>query len=263
MDSKKRYPGPGPPRPPVKKCAICAQAFSSPSWKCPKCGYQPMEKGGVISFTSPSALESETFPSSGFDRLAPLEAGNFWFRSRNRILLWAFQKYFPLAGSFFEIGCGNGFVLSAFEDRFPRVQMAGSEMFEQGLVYARQRLKRTALYQMDALAIPFQSEFDVLGAFDVLEHIPQDEQVLAQMREAVTPGGGILLTVPQHPFLWSYGDEFAKHARRYRAKELREKIERAGFEVVDAVSFVSLLLPLMLFSRLGQKKENYDPEGEF
>jgi SAM-dependent methyltransferase len=57
------------------------------------------------------------------------------------------------------------------------------------------------LFQMDARKIPFESEFDVIGAFDVLEHIEEDEKALAQIFHAVLPGGGLILTVPQHRFL--------------------------------------------------------------
>jgi SAM-dependent methyltransferase len=247
----------------MKKCLSCDRPFSSDHWTCPNCGNQPRMKSGFISFAPESAQENEGFPADGFDRLALLEEKNFWFRSRNQILLWAFRKYFPDARHFFEVGCGNGFVLWAFAENFSNVGLGGSEIYEKGLFYTRQRVKEAALYQMDAKSLPFESEFDVIGAFDVLEHISEDEQVLAQMYKAAAPGGGILLTVPQHPFLWSYGDEFARHVRRYSAKELKRKVRGAGFKVVDSVSFVSLLLPLLFLSRLGLKKETYDPEGEF
>ncbi|HEY6044608.1 MAG TPA: methyltransferase domain-containing protein, partial [Nitrosospira sp.] len=117
----------------------------------------------------------------------------------------------------------------------------------------------------DARKIPFESEFDVIGAFDVLEHIEEDEKVLAQIFHAVLPGGGIILTVPQHRFLWSQQDEYACHVRRYEAEELSNKVEQAGFQVERATSFVSLLLPLMFLSRLSKRKpvENYDPTQEF
>ena len=52
-----------------------------------------------------------------------------------------------------------------------------------------------------------------LVAFDVIEHIDEDEMVLTQMYKALQPNGGMILTVPQHPFLWSNQDEFACHVR--------------------------------------------------
>lgn len=117
---------------------------------------------------------------------------------------------------------------------------------------------------MDARRIPYQNEFDCIGAFDVLEHIVEDEAVLTEMQRALRPGGGIVLTVPQHPWLWSRQDDYACHVRRYSRGKLREKVLRAGFKVELETSFVSFLLPAMLVSRLLQRKAfaSSDPMAE-
>ena len=96
---------------------------------------------------------------------------------------------------------------------------------------------------MDARRIPFRDEFDVIGAFDVIEHIEEDVAVIDEVGRALRPGGGFVMTVPQHPALWSPQDEHAHHVRRYTAAGLRRKVEAAGFEVVRMTSFVRLLLP--------------------
>jgi SAM-dependent methyltransferase len=106
---------------------------------------------------------------------------------------------------------------------------------------------------MDATRIPYREAFDVIGAFDVIEHIEDDAGVLAQMHLALRPGGGILLTVPQHMWLWSAQDDVAHHVRRYTRAELVRKVEAAGFRVAWTSSFVSLLLPAMALSRLGKR----------
>jgi SAM-dependent methyltransferase len=194
-----------------------------------------------------------------------LEAGNFWFRSRNKLIIWTLKNYFSKINSFFEIGCGTGFVLSAIEKKIPDAYIYGSEIFTKGLEYASSRLSRAELFQMDACEIPFENEFDVIGAFDVLEHIKEDVLALKQIYNSLKTGGGLILTVPQHPWLWSFGDEYAHHFRRYQAKELITKAEKAGFKVVRTTSFVSLILPLMILSRLSQPKNktNFDPFAEF
>ena len=107
---------------------------------------------------------------------------------------------------------------------------------------------------MDARKVPFQGEFDVIGAFDVIEHIDEDEDVLREMYSAIKPGGGIILTVPQHDWLWSETDVYAHHKRRYSRKELRSKVERAGFRVEYMTSFVSVLLPALMISRYRIKR---------
>jgi SAM-dependent methyltransferase len=119
--------------------------------------------------------------------------------------------------------------------------------------------------QMDARRMPFDAEFDVVGAFDTLEHIEEDAQVLAQLFQTCRPGGGMMLTVPQHPFLWSAADECAYHKRRYTRRELISKILESGFELVRITSFVSFLLPVMMLSRLRRQKldSDFDKLAEF
>ncbi len=185
-----------------------------------------------------------------FKELTELEAGNFWFRARNKLILWALQKHSPGMKSFLEIGCGTGFVISAISKQFPDTMLSGSEYLEEGLVYARQRVPGAEITQMDARHIPYKSELDAIGAFDVLEHIEEDEAVLQQICKALKPGGVVFITVPQHRWLWSAVDEYACHIRRYGANELHQKVCRAGFEIIRSTSFVSTLLPAMYLSRL-------------
>ena len=249
----------------MKLCTRCDKAFDGVSWRCPECLHEPDVIEGLLAFAPELARESEGFEAGYFARLAEQEAGNFWFRARNRLLIWALQRYFPKAEKVLEIGCGTGFVLSGLRQAFPSLVLSGSEVFSEGLGFAAARLPGIELFQMDARQIPFREEFDLIGAFDVLEHVKQDEEVLAQMHKATRTGGGILITVPHHQFLWSPVDEFARHVRRYETRELREKVERAGFSVIRITSFVSLLLPLLLASRLKQRFSDaeVDPSAEY
>jgi SAM-dependent methyltransferase len=248
----------------MKLCISCENTFQSQNWRCPHCSYEPQLIDGRFAFAPDLARESEGFEPEYFARLADQEAGNFWFRARNRLLIWALQRYFPDTQNLLEIGCGTGFVLSGLREAFPNLILSGSEVFSEGLGFAAARLPGVALFQMDARHIPFREEFDVIGAFDVLEHIKQDELVLSQMYQATRKGGGILVTVPQHRFLWSASDEFARHVRRYQAPELIDKVSSAGFEVLRTTSFVSLMLPLLVLSRIKQRQSSkaFDPNSE-
>lgn len=237
----------------MKICLACNEASAGLNWTCPICGYTPTRIGGRLAFSPDLAVSGSGFKAEHFARLAQLEASNFWFRSRNRLLIWALRRYFPEAACLFEIGCGTGFVLAGLRAAFPALKLSGSEIFSEGLAYAESRLPGVELFQMDACNIPFTEEFDVVGAFDVLEHIAADEAALAQMYQAVRPGGGILLTVPQHMFLWSQADEEAMHQRRYAATELRRKVERAGFAVTRITSFVTIPFPIMAAQRLTKR----------
>src|SRR5262249_55958885 len=141
--------------------------------------------------------------------------------NRARLINLLLKRYFPHAGNLLEIGCGTGSVLLALRTAFPRLELAGSELFPRGLEFARQRLgSKVLLLQMDARAIPAVCEFDVIGAFDVIEHIEEDERVIGQIYTALKPGGGTIIAVPQHPCLWSPADDAARHQRRYVRGEL-------------------------------------------
>jgi len=218
----------------------------------------------LLRFAEDPPIAGGGFKREYFAQLAGFEQGNFWFRARNRIIQWALRKYFPDARSFFEVGCGTGFVLKGVREAMPRMRLAGSEIFRDGLVLAQARLPGVDLYQMDARQIPFEREFDVIGAFDVLEHIVEDDAVLTQMFRATRPEGGLLVTAPQHRFLWSAIDEHSMHQRRYSRAELRSKVEQAGFRIQRMTSFISLLLPFMIFSRMKRKSSrDFDLWEEF
>jgi SAM-dependent methyltransferase len=117
--------------------------------------------------------------------------------------------------------------------------------------------------QADARDLPFKHEFDLIGAFDVLEHIVEDELVIKNMIQSLKPVGGLILTVPQHPWLWSKVDEMACHKRRYKRKQLSSLLRAQGFEILLDTSFMFFLLPLMLMQRLiGSRKNTYDASRE-
>lgn len=234
----------------MKLCLACSAQHGADVWRCPACGATPAIVDGYPAYAPELAHVNAGFNPEVFEELARLEADHFWFRARNRLIIWALNTYFTNAKSFLEVGCGTGFVLSGVARARPDLAVYGSEIYARALPIAAQRAPRATLFQMDARVLPFAEEFDVIGAFDVLEHIEEDEEVLHQIYRGTRTGGGIVLTVPQHPFLWSAADENAHHVRRYVAKELVQKVQRAGFEVLMNTSFVSTLAPLMIATRL-------------
>jgi hypothetical protein len=80
------------------------------------------------------------------------------------------------------------------------------------------------------------------------------------MFAACRSGGGVIVTVPQHAWLWSERDEHARHRRRYARRDLLRKLAAAGFQRPWATSFVSLLLPLMVLSRRRKRSASQELE---
>lgn len=237
----------------MKRCLHCDTHFPVTDNACSVCAWHPDIVHGFPAYAPTFQEQSAGFKSSYFSELANLEEQNFWFRVRNQLIIWALKNYYPDFSSFLEIGCGTGFVLSGIQQAFPDRQLYGSELFADGLIFAAARQPAIDFMQMDARNIPFTDEFTCIGAFDVLEHIEEDEQVLAQIHQALKVKGMAFLTVPQHQWLWSPADEHACHVRRYTASELHTKVAQAGFDIVRSTSFVSSLLPAMFASRLLQK----------
>ncbi len=234
----------------MRICAACGSPGRDDTWTCPACGHTPPTVDGFRSFAPDFATDHPGFRPEYFAELAGLESGSFWFRARNELITWALATYFPGVQRLLEIGCGTGFVLASIRDRFPEVELSGSEVLSAGLAFAATRVPSAELYQMDATSIPFRDHFDVVAAFDVLEHIDDDGAAIDAVARALRPGGGFLMSVPQHPALWSPQDEAAQHVRRYTSGRLRRLLVARGFEILHSTSFVSLLLPLMLASRL-------------
>lgn len=208
-------------------------------------------------------VEKTPFPISAFSLLAQREAGHWWFRGRNRVLLWALRKKIGKIESFLEIGCGTGYVLEGVRRAYPDAKLYGVEYFEEGLAFARQRIPSATFRQMDATAMDEVDAYDVIGTFDVLEHIEQDELALRNMARALRPSGSLVIAVPQHRWLWSQADDYAGHVRRYRRAELVDKVRAAGLQVEYVSSFVSLLIPLMWLARSRKQAGEFDPDAEF
>ena len=178
--------------------------------------------------------------------------------------MWALGQYFPHAERLLEVGCGTGVVLKAVQRRFPQMELAGADLSAEALRIAEARVTGARFLQLDAQQMPFDTEFDVVCAFDVLEHLDEDEGALAALAQATRSGGGLLVTVPQYRWLWSAADDFGAHRRRYTKAEIEDKIVRAGFTLVRSTAWVCTLLPVVALSRFRDRGagERFDPRRE-
>jgi len=233
----------------MRCCLRCENEWDGDGWTCRRCGAAPETIGGYPAFAPALAAENPNYPAGYFDILSEVDRKHFWFRARGAMVTWAMRRHFAGPRAVMEIGCGTGGMLARIREAFPEARLAGSDIHTAALPYAAARVPGAELLQMDATAIPFADEFDVVAACDVIEHIERDDLALAAMHRALRRGGGIVLTVPQDPKLWSAWDEASRHQRRYPRAELVARVREAGFAVERVTSMSSLLYPLMRLTR--------------
>lgn len=218
--------------------------------------YQYKIIDGIKCYNLDSAITNDYYPPGAFEELFSLEQNNFWFRARNRLIIYLFKKYMPAGKTelkTLEIGCGTGYVLRGLK-QFSNLKLFGAEIFLQGLGFAAKRLPDIEFFQLDATKQQFISEFDIICTFDVLEHIEKDEITIKNIFTALNNNGLFFISVPRHQFMWSAIDELSNHKRRYSKKELNSKLKKAGFKVLYASSFVFSLFPFMIISRMLNRK---------
>ena len=218
------------------------------------CGHVLPQAGGFPQLAAQLDETNEGFDLDGIAALAAGEKGHFWFESRNELIDWLVRRHAASTRRALEIGCGTGFALSALKHALPDARISGAELHSRSLVTARERHGNTVeLFQMDARHCQLSAVLDLVAAFDVLEHVEQDEAVLAEIARALVPGGVLIATVPQHPWMWSTADDVARHCRRYRRGELAHKARAAGLRPLYQSSFTTLAFPLMMAARLVER----------
>lgn len=105
-----------------------------------------------------------------------------------------------------------------------------------------------------ATELPFaDATFDVVSAFDVVEHCADDARAVAELVRVLAPGGRMLLSVPAYQWAWSDHDVRAGHHRRYTRPELVDLVEGAGTRVLRATYAFAGVFPLFAAERLGRR----------
>jgi len=198
-----------------------------------------------------STPQHQSYDPQFFARIADIEDRHFWFCARNRIIAAAVRRVvggLPAGYRVLEVGCGTGVVLHQLTELCRGGEVMGVDLFPEAVAFASQRAACRAIVG-DILNPPPLGDFDVVGMFDVLEHLTNDRQILGGLNRMLRPEGRLLLTVPAHMSLWSYFDVAACHCRRYECADLTRVLGENGFEVEYLTEFMMSLFPLVWFLR--------------
>lgn len=203
-----------------------------------------------------------------YAQMYSLETSHWYFTGKRHALKSILERRLHtdgVAAPFLDVGCGTGIILEMLK-QFGRP--TGVDISSVALDFCRQRGHERLALIAPGGHLPFENDFfSLICAFDILEHLDDDLQLLREMGRVCAPGGSVFLTVPAFDFLWSEHDEALHHRRRYTASGIRSLVERAGLRVHWLSYFNTILFPIAAifrgFKRLTPAKPQQGKRSEF
>jgi 2-polyprenyl-3-methyl-5-hydroxy-6-metoxy-1,4-benzoquinol methylase len=148
-----------------------------------------------------------------------LERTHWWFKVREKIIEDVIKKHISTGGDFsiLNIGAATGRT-SEMLSKYGVV--TSLEYDEDCCVFTRQKLNIPIIHG-SILELPFaDNSFDLVCAFDVIEHVADDSLGVREMERVCKSTGNIFITVPAFAGLWSHHDVVNQHFRRYRMPQI-------------------------------------------
>lgn len=186
-----------------------------------------------------------------YERMRELQRSHWWFAARRKILGAEIARL-RLSGSarILEVGCGPGGNLELLK-RFGEVRAI--EPDAESRAYAAEHSGVTVEGACCPTTWPdLGGPFDMVCAFDVIEHVGDDAGAVAALGARLKPGGFLVTTVPAYAWLWSEHDAQHHHQRRYTRPAYRRLFEVAGLKVRRASYFNTVLFPPIAAIRLAR-----------
>lgn len=193
-----------------------------------------------------------------YDSMAALDQRHWWYRARREVIAALIRRCAmpPTGAEILEIGCGTGHNLAMLSE-FGTVSAV--EVDPAAREVAEGRLGKPVLNApLPELAGVQERAFDLVGAFDVIEHIEEDAAAVAAIAVRLKPGGRFVATVPAHQWMWSAHDVVNHHHRRYSLKGFRHLMENSPLKLERIGYFNSLLFPVAVAERMASKLRGKD-----
>ena len=121
----------------------------------------------------------------------------------------------------------------------PRLPIEGTHFVDfsaPALARLRERGARAAVGLVTSLPFPDRG-FDLVCAFDIVEHVDDDQSALSELSRVAAPGATILLSVPLHPSRWTAFDELVGHRRRYEPERICAQLAEQGLSVEQSAVY--------------------------
>lgn len=177
----------------------------------------------------------------------------WWYRARTQLLRTALEPFLGQPSWVLDVGSADGPSVSWMRRHGRRIAL---DVDPRGLASEHGVCG-------SALALPFASEvFDVVAAFDVVEHCEPEDQAMAELARVLAPGGHLLLSVPAYQWAWTDHDVRAGHFRRYTQRRLLTAVERAGLEVRRSTYAFSAVFPFFVAERVHRRFSRSPASGD-
>jgi len=102
---------------------------------------------------------------------------------------------FKRSGSLLEIGCGDGKLLTSLKGRY---DVAGTDLSEYAIRKAAGSIDKNKLKVSDIEREAIRGKYDIIVAFDVLEHLRSPKAAIAKIRKSLKQGGILIFSVPNN-----------------------------------------------------------------
>jgi SAM-dependent methyltransferase len=164
----------------------------------------------------------------------------WWYRARSALLEAALGSYLGAPSLVIDVGSADGPSVGWMRGPHHRVML---DMQPKGLAPGGSVCG-------SALQLPFgDGVFDVVAAFDVVEHCEPEDKVMSELARVLAPGGRLLLSVPAYQWAWSGHDVRAGHHRRYTRPRIVNLVEHSGLRVERSTYAFTAVFPFFVAER--------------
>lgn len=195
-----------------------------------------------------------------------LERSHWWFTARLKILEAKTKQLLKGKSNpkILNIGIATGATTTMLQKHG---QVSSLEYDKDCCEFVREQCN-IQVVQGSMTDLPFQTgTFDLVCAFDVVEHIEDDSTAIKELKRVLSPTGKYFLTVPAFMFLWSKHDEINHHYRRYTKTTLKSLLSKQSIPPTYLGYFNSLLFIPIALVRIVQKtlrtKETSTKKSDF
>lgn len=166
----------------------------------------------------------------------------WWYRLRTTLLRTVLERHVGEAATVLDVGSADGPSAGWLRGSFTVSLDVDPRGLEEGGVCG------------SALALPFRDDaFDVVAAFDVIEHLDPEADAVAELTRVLRSGGRMLVSVPAYQWAWSDFDVHNGHYRRYTRRRAVAALERAGLVVERSTYAFTAMFPLFAAERVVRK----------